>query len=160
MKINKAIFLDIDGVLATMHEYGRFKEYEQLNRIIYLFDKKCVNVLNKILNETDAKIILSSDWKLHFDIHELKYIFETLNGVIKSPIFTTEDPISGTHDLGFDRAQEIKLVLTDHDIDKYVVIDDLDMLEWFPDNFTYCGRSSEGIKQSGIKEKIVKILNN
>lgn len=67
------------------------------------------------------------------------------------------------------RYYEIKEWLKDHpEVRKYVVVDDMDMSEHYGDisgnylwgfkNFVHTPRSSEGIKQSGIKEKIIKFL--
>jgi hypothetical protein len=52
---------------------------------------------------------------------------------------------------------------------KWVAIDDLDMslrrtedgkYSWGLNNFVLTPRSNEGIKQSGIKEKVIKFLND
>jgi hypothetical protein len=56
------------------------------------------------------------------------------------------------------RTIEIKAFLEEHEVEKYVVVDDLDMSEGFGDNFVLCGDSFEGIKKSGLKEKIIKKL--
>ena len=62
----KVIFLDFDGVLnssgysATLFEAGRptKDEYGQ-----ELFDPETVNLLNRIVDETEAKIVISSSWR-------------------------------------------------------------------------------------------------
>ena len=41
-------------------------------------------------------------------------------------------------------------------ITHWVAVDDLKMFDL--ENFVHCPRSMEGIKQSGVKEKILKIL--
>jgi hypothetical protein len=65
------------------------------------------------------------------------------------------------------RTIEIKQYLHDHtEITHWVSIDDLNMGKigepwkdiWAIDNFVLTPKSSEGIKQSGIKEKILKYL--
>ena len=50
----KVIFLDIDGVLTT-----------EITKWSY-FDLICVERLKKILDATDAKLVLSSSWRLGF----------------------------------------------------------------------------------------------
>lgn len=52
----KIIFLDIDGVLAT-----RFRERDEFG---HLFDPKTVAALRKIIYFTDAKIVVSSTWRI------------------------------------------------------------------------------------------------
>lgn len=51
----KIIFLDIDGVLALMH-----KEHDEFGS---LFHKEFVNNLKQIIDETGAKIVISSSWR-------------------------------------------------------------------------------------------------
>lgn len=69
MKRNmKIVFLDIDGVLVNI---------ESLKRGSGLRAKAhpdCVNALNKIISETDARIVVSSTWRAG----GVKYMRETL----------------------------------------------------------------------------------
>jgi len=66
------------------------------------------------------------------------------------------------------RVIEIKQYLHDHpEITHWVSIDDLNMgkngeewKDWGLDNFVLTPSSREGIKQTGIKDKIVKFLNS
>jgi len=72
-----------------------------------------------------------------------------------------------------ERSLEIKTYLNDHpEITSWVAVDDLNMgkfqtendlefvYDWGLDNFVHTKKSNEGIKQTGIKEKILKFLNN
>jgi hypothetical protein len=68
-------------------------------------------------------------------------------------------------DLEQERTIEIKQYLHDHpEITHWVAVDDLNMSyeegwkSWGLKNFVLTPRSSEGIKQSGIKDKILKFL--
>lgn len=151
------IFLDIDGVLCGPQEWGLNKKPELFNS--YPFNKKSVKVLNSILHETKADIVLSSDWRRYHDLKEIQIIFD-MNCVCKSPIdFTPElPPISygwgGSSSLDHNRSREINLYLQKHpEIIKWVAIDDLDLSV---SNFVHCRVPSEGIKQTGIKSKILK----
>ena len=160
---NKFIILDIDGVLATSTQYylkptskSWLKKFN-----VYPFDKKCVYVFNEILRETNAEIILSSDWRFHFNLEQLDEIFK-LNNVIKSPINCTLDLsyyFENKNQISKIRQFEIKEYLKKNNIKSYVVIDDLDLSESFDKEFIRCAKENEGIKQSGIKEKIIKVLN-
>lgn len=172
----KIIFLDIDGVLATANDFGVGKDKNEWDA--YRFDAKCVKVLNEILEETDAEIILSSDWKKSYTLLEMRGIFAH-NGVIKGPIGVT--PNSQYYADGFlegGRGYEIKQWIQLNckgmpvgDFNRgdftWVAIDDLKLDDNGQDdffekglNFVECPRVREGIKQSGIKEKILKILKN
>ena len=59
------------------------------------------------------------------------------------------------------RADEILKYVHEHDIERWIAIDDLDLSPWIPDEHFVCTpRSNEGIKQSGIKNKIIKKITN
>jgi len=157
------IFLDIDGVLATSHQfYTNNKKWPDYGR--YRFDDKCVKVFNEILRKTDPTIILSSDWKLNYSINALNNIFEvnriegkvsditpSLWGVKYNSLYT---------DLEVCRAEEILLYVSRHNVVNYVAIDDLNLSPWIPDNFVHTPRANEGIKQSNVKNKIIKVITN
>lgn len=156
----KILFLDIDGVMCTSSCYGRGKDNKW---DAYMFDIKCVAVLNFILQETGAEIILSSDWRHTYTLQEMREIF-CHNNVIKGPIGFTSLMKTYTGDnLSGGRSDEIIEWINLHawkkDI-KWVAIDDLNMSERLGDNFVLCPREQEGIKRTGIKEKIIKILND
>lgn len=84
----KSIFLDIDGVLAT-EESSRLGWHEEF---AYPFDIDCVAVLNEILKNTSAEIILTSNWRLclNNDLQLIDGLFK-YNGVYKSPISITRN---------------------------------------------------------------------
>lgn len=146
--------------MCTSACYGRGKNNKWDS---YMFDHKAIAVLNFILQETGAEIIISSDWRHTYTLQEMREIF-THNFVMKTPIGFT--PLSKTYtgdNLEGGRADEIELWLKTHawkgDI-KWVVIDDLNMSQRFPDNFVLCPNENEGIKRIGIKDKIISILND
>jgi hypothetical protein len=154
----KILFLDLDGVMCTSACYGRGKKNKWES---YMFDPKSVAILNFILQETGAEIILTSDWRTNYTLQEMREIF-THNFVLKGPIGFT--PSSNTYlgnNLEGGRTDEIRMWLNTHawknDI-KWVVVDDLNMSSFFPENFVHCPNENEGIKRQGIKEKILEIL--
>ena len=187
----KAIFLDNDGVICLSTEWGsRFKKqrahFNEANPRngfgdngpvevrLDNFNKKAITILNQILEETGAEIIVSSDWKLHATLEELgDYYIE--QGISKRPIAFT--PNLGDWDSESDalfswkgwyskkRILEIEKYLElNPKIEAWVAIDDLNMSPEYNqghglDNFVLTARSNEGIKQSGIKEKVLKFLN-
>lgn len=100
----KVIFLDNDGVICLANNWGsRHKKQKKWGgmklsmrgREIPLeyrfdnFDQKAVKVLNEILEETGAEIVVSSDWRLHATLEELGDYYES-QGIIKRPIGVTE----------------------------------------------------------------------
>lgn len=149
------------------------------------FDKKAIDVLNEILETTGAEIVVSSDWKAWASIEQMGEYYE-MQGVIKKPIAYTKNLgqcsfqdtksfiWSVTYDLEQSRYVEITQYLMDHpEITHWVSIDDLhmgrhvenskygafDRDDWGLENFVWTPRPSEGIKQSGVKEKILKYLS-
>jgi len=163
----KYIFLDIDGVLATDNEmYMNAKKFQskhdwakELN-VLYPFNKDCVNILNEILELSDAEIILSSDWKLFWDLSKLKVIFEK-NGLIKHPIDVTKDfMVSRDSWVGLEknRASQIAEYVNRTQIEDFIILDDLDVKKYMNPEFDdkiFLTRSSEGLKQSMLKTKIL-----
>jgi hypothetical protein len=162
----KTIFLDIDGVLATDKEFmgnrtkfrQKYPDADRL-RIPYPFNKRAVEVFNEILDATDAEIVLSSDWRLHWDLEELDEIFK-FNGVNKSPInITSKYKRKMSSDLEDDRVHQIVLYKREHSLENWVAIDDLDLSFSLGDHF-FKTKSNMGIKQTGLKDKIINKLNN
>jgi hypothetical protein len=191
----KVIFLDHDGVICLSTEWGgRHKKQREFGRKMSQgitempvevrfdnFNKKAVKILNEILEETGAEIVVSSDWKRWATVEEMGEYYES-KGIKKKPIAFTKDlkncdwhhgefPWSRAWDLEQCRIIEIKQYLYDHpEITHWVSVDDLRMgktgldysiqyeHEWGLDNFVETPRSTEGIKQSGIKEKIINFL--
>jgi hypothetical protein len=193
----KTIFLDHDGVICLSTEWGgRFKKQTEARRklsesVLSLpvdarfdnFNKKAIKVLNEILEETGAEIVVSSDWKRWANVEELGEYYEQ-QGIVKKPIAFTKNLKecevpknfiwSRQWDLEQTRSLEILQYLRDHpEVTEWVAVDDLNMgipqtheswgemeMDWGLTNFVLTPKSSEGIKQSGIKEKIVNYLNN
>jgi hypothetical protein len=143
----KLILLDIDGVIAT----DECSEKEWHDEFTYPFDAECVAVLNRIIEKTDAEIVLTSDWRIGFnyDLEMLDGLFK-YNGVIKSPIDTTTDLSN--------RNREIEAYVQEHfdKISSFLIFDDAN-LTVHPDRFIRTN-SMEGLKQSGIEEKAVNML--
>ena len=188
----KVIFLDLDGTICLSNNWGgrskKWAKYRSENPETSKFmkdapvevrfddfDKKAIKVLNEILEETGAEIVVSSDWRCHATLEELGEYFLS-QGILKKPIGVTKMlgqcnqpenyPWSRKWDLEQSRSLEILQYLHDHpEVTQWVAVDDLNMgkngeswKDWGLDNFVLTPSSSEGIKQSGIKDKILKFL--
>jgi hypothetical protein len=191
----KVIFLDHDGVICLSTEWGgRHKKQRKAGRklsqsvdslpVLARFDnfnKKAIDILNEILEETNAEIVVSSDWKRWASVEEMGEYYES-QGIKKKPIAFTKKVIDCTIPENFvwsprweleqERSIEIHQYLKDHpEITHWVSIDDLNMgipqkhetwgdmeMEWGLSNFVLTPKSTEGIKQTGIKEKILNFL--
>jgi hypothetical protein len=195
----KVIFLDNDGVICLSSNWGsRHKKQKKWDNssieipVEYRFDnfnKKAIQILNEILEETDAEIVVSSDWRLHANLEELGEYYLS-QGIVKAPIGVTNKNLvdcdipknfvwSREWNLEQRRSLEIHQYLKDNpQITHWVAVDDLNMgkvgldyvakleqhqrgfyaYRWGLENFVHTPLSTEGIKQSGIKEKILKYL--
>lgn len=150
------------------------------------FDKKAVRTLNEIIEETGCEIVVSSDWRLHATVEELGDYYES-QGIIKRPIDVTDlfkdlypkewDAFRFRADLEIERSMEIIHWVENHpEITHWVAVDDLNMsveflAKYFSHNeddsknpgltnFVLTPKSSEGIKQLGVKEKVLKFLKD
>ena len=188
----KVIFLDLDGTICLSNNWGgrskKWGKYRSENPETSKFmkdapvevrfddfDKKAIKVLNEILEETGAEIVVSSDWKCHANLEELGEYFIS-QGILKKPVGVTKMlgqcdqpenyPWLRKWDVEQSRSLEILQYLFDHpEVTQWVAVDDLDMgkngeewKDWGLDNFVLTPSRTEGIKQSGIKEKIIKFL--
>jgi hypothetical protein len=178
----KILFADHDGVICLSNNWGgRYKKkgYDNnpetpLDVRMDNFDPKAIKILNEIIEKTGGEIVVSSDWKRWGTLEQMQEMYITRG--IKPPIGLTPNlkdcTIQGNDfelepqwNLEQTRSVEIKQYLHDHpEITHWVAVDDLDMSfnesdkKWGLENFVLTPRSSEGIKQCGIKEKILKLL--
>lgn len=123
---NKIIFLDIDGVLNSDKYWEEIKPYEdKLTEMQREIDSECLNNLKKIVNETKAKIVVTSSWKnTTRKFREFKkYMFE--NGL------SIYDTIQNSPEGGINRGAEIRQWLEEHkdEVDNFIIVDD----DIFPD---------------------------
>jgi hypothetical protein len=161
MNNRPTLFLDIDGVLATTANFNTHPRYYHPVFKVYGFDRKCVNTINEIIEELDPVIILSSDWKNQHSINDINEIFawRGVKGVVTdiTPDFKLEyDTFQFRSER---RSLEIITYVALNQITNFVAIDDLNLKNWIPERFVRC-TEREGIKATGIKDKILKILKN
>jgi hypothetical protein len=195
----KVIFLDNDGVICLSNNWGSRNTKRRKAGIkasvpsselpvdirFDNFDKKAVRILNEILEETGAEIVVSSDWRFYATLEELGEYY-TSQGIIKKPIAVTGmfkdlfprewSALRFRADLELERYMEIQHWIDEHpEITNWVAIDDLDMSVSFlgdrfsPSNgsdkkpgltnFVLTPRVNEGIKESGVKDKILQYLS-
>jgi hypothetical protein len=195
----KVLFLDNDGVICLSNNWGSRTTKRRkaglrasvppLELPVDIrfdnFDKKSVKILNEILEETGAEIVVSSDWRFYATLEELGDYY-TSQGIIKRPLAVTGmfkdlfprewSSLRFRADLELERYMEIQHWIDEHpEITKWVAVDDLDMsIEFLGDrfssaddtekkpgltNFVLTPRVNEGIKQSGVKDKILMYLS-
>lgn len=155
----KVIFLDHDGVICLPPQWGgRYKHRHDQPNIDSIFDKfdtKSIKVLNSIISETDCEIVVSSDWRLHCSLDQMKELYK-MRGIIKSPIdYTPITPFD--MELENMRCNEIMSWLKSNPgVTNWVAVDDMNLSEL--SNFVRINNVYEGIKKLDIKPKIIKFL--
>ncbi len=154
----KVIFLDIDGVLNSAI-YDAERDRSKLSYI----DKTRLPLLKQIVDATNAKIVLSSTWREHWNRScELcddngKYLNDCFAEFGLSIYDKTPDP-----KLHSDRDEEIReWLLTQRDVENYVILDDTyynwgNLKDHFVKTSMYFGR---GLESRHVLEAL-KILNS
>lgn len=121
----KYLFLDIDGVLNHEDWYvNKVKAYKKIHVHWWedCFDPECVKRLNQILDETGARLVVSSSWRLDMDLPMYFEHFGITKDFDITPSLTYEDKNGNVN--WPDRGEEIDAFLKDHPCDNYVIIDD------------------------------------
>jgi hypothetical protein len=187
-KVTKVLFLDIDGViqkygngqrfernnegvlpklyedLKNIHniDYSKYDEYDFL-AVYYDWDKEAVTLIKKILDESGAKIVLSSDWRFFgmgqmrdfFTLHSLQdyYVDQTqkLSKKMKKKIlskYKKQTTIVPRHC----RTLEILKYLDDYpQIKHFVAIDDMNLNPGLENHFV---KTSNRIKEEEALEAL------
>ena len=160
----KIIFLDIDGVLNVY--------CESRDEFGCTFHKHFEDNLRWIIDQTGAKIVISSTWRdSGLKVMQDMWIKRNLPGevidVTPNCVDMVNYGICEFYDL-VERGHEIQKWIDDHSITSYVILDDDDdMLESQKDNFVQTSHNREhldcvdhGYGLTKIcAEKAIKILN-
>lgn len=143
----KVIFLDFDGVLNS-HQSATFwhnkRDQDKWENELYAewqgtlyeylaleFCPIALSNVEELVRKTGAKIIVSSTWRLHNNVDDLKNILAPAK-IVADAVFDRTPRLPGKP-----RGEEIKAWLDQHpEVDQYVIIDDdRDMLPEQQDNF-------------------------
>lgn len=110
----KVVFLDIDGVLNNsnwaiqMYDEGVHVYAENL------LDERAIRLLQKLIDATDAKIVVSSSWRRD------DYAMQCLSDQLKPMEIYDVTPLKSSI-----RGDEISAWLKKHkDVERYVILDD------------------------------------
>lgn len=119
---SSVIFLDFDGVLNTEQFQAQLATEGKVNKDAWgpLFDPRAVDNLRKIIEATDAGIVVSSSWRYIHRLGSLRMMWELreLPGEIIDILPCGAQYIS--------RGEDIDCWLESHGHPQYVIIDDLD----------------------------------
>ena len=151
----KILFLDVDGVVSTFAQGWRL-------------DAEKLSLLKEIIDNTNAKIVVSSSWKVGYD--DVDKFIETLGGRRKSETIKNNENMfqwfcDNIYDItdsnGSWRGDEIQRWIDTHkeEIESYVILDDdSDMRDHNLLNFVQTD-GYEGITSREVK-LCTKILNH
>lgn len=158
----KVIFLDINGVLVTRSFWNQLKLENKKARgddHYHLFDPTCVRNLEKLIEETGAKLVISSTWR-YIGILKLRNLFKDrkISGEIIGLTTTERFEDSSSIYSGESRGRQIQEYLDTHpEIENYVIIDDdADMMDCQLENFVNT-KFDTGFNDEAF-EKALKIL--
>ena len=174
----KVLFLDIDGVLNSQNWFG-YMQYciknnmydrvlnfvdtndENTEHKLTMIDNRAIANLNRIVEETGCKVVLSSSWRSfrESDNAFTEYILK-LKG-FKYELYGVT-PRIWVKEFGTQRGEEIQLWMNKesekNEIESYVILDDdSDMLPEQMNNFIHVD-SNIGLTYKDVC-KAIKILN-
>ena len=146
----KVIFLDIDGVLGTNESYERLGGGDKVP-----FHREAVRNLNRLVEATGAKVVISSAWPTD-TAEDLRDLFAE-QGACCDIIGTTPVIADGN----WFRWKEIMEWLreTDIQVESFVIIDDdcTQIGQHFPDRFVET-TMEEGLNKAA-RPRVTRILN-
>ena len=156
----KIIFLDVDGVLNSKMYKATPVEGDTDNH--NYIDLSRVKLVADIVNATDAKIVLSSSWRVDWDKsddlcgNDAKYINKCLNKygisiIDKTPYIS----------LFTERRKEILIWLSNHylEVESFVVLDDMNKgWEQLADRVVVTNPNGYGLEEEHVK-KAIELLN-
>lgn len=157
----KVIFLDIEGVLVTTRKVSTATTIDSDASVdLDIFDKVAIQNLNRLLDETGAKIVVSSFWRMGLPKSDLILMLK-LSGINNPPIIDVT-PFVWDNDLKrTNRGKEILEWLSKNPyVDKYIVIDDCgyDKLEGIPPERYIHTTLRNGFGADDAYKKAVEVL--
>ena len=123
---DKVLFLDIDGVLNSSKFFDSLNDEEASWKEI---DEEAVKILQRIKEETDCKIVMTSSWRNGWNELRRYKMYRYARKVMKDHgfIFDKWYSLLPGYDYG-GRAEAIAEFIYDNEVKNYVILDDQDML--------------------------------
>lgn len=144
------IFLDIDGVINPYmydemvkeepdlpHKLAKEKNNPNIEKIsaftvtqvYHCFDSKACSYIKRLLDEFQAKIVVTSSWRVFYPFLEMQAILDLQN--------LGKYMIGATDNNRKPRYQQIYDYIDENHIDAYIVIDDFNMAKYFGYRFIH-----------------------
>lgn len=166
----KVIFQDVDGVLypcfnrkalkqdayrvkdMLVHKDSFFADAPAMDLLAVYegWDAKAMQRLQFLIEDTGAKLVISSSWKIMRSLKTMQQLF-AVYGLGQDVIALTPN------DRGFLKEPAIQHYLSlHHEVEQYVILDDIDMSSTFPEHCVVCG----DIFDDACLKKAITILND
>lgn len=128
MNLDKTIFLDFDGVINNSLRWNLVPVPD------HPFDKPLVSNINSVIQNTGAKIVVSSDWRIGVSMNDIKDLLKHA-GFIGKIVGATPNTFVG-HDVSSQKQRVIQINswLSNFKVNRWIAIDDMD-LPLNPNNF-------------------------
>lgn len=159
MKATNIIFLDIDGVMNT-HNYMRRQERETGKIVNEEWSPMACRHVKLLCKKFDARIVISSTWRIERDLQELRHILKNNNInpdllIGTTPILAHEAPDA------FCRGDEIERWLDKHDYSDFVIIDDIPASESLEEQQSHLVivDPDKGLAEKDAVKRAAKILD-
>ena len=153
----KIIFLDIDGVLCNRKSWINITDYYDGYDN---FDNNCLRLLEKIVEETKAFIVVTSSWRVGKTTEKMKKIFLDRGFKYSEKIIDITPDLLNDCPSGWEIRKWLHCQKTESSfpVKQYVIIDDdIDMLYEQKDNFVET-KTEIGLTEQDYN-KAIKILN-
>lgn len=151
------IFLDFDGVLSTDNYLDPIRAANRKTEDCFgrLFDPKCVDSLKRIVEITDARIVITSSWRNYLSIFQffLLWQFRKMPGIMAGI----------TPNCSIYRGDEIDRWLKKHkNISRYVILDDMDYLQFKNEQSSHLVTTDhfKGLQTENIQQAIAILKTN
>lgn len=160
------VFLDINGVIMPIgtHDYLHYKFTEikeayvnkdvryqnvdalDLAAVEFGWDIRAVMNLRKLVEITNAEIVITSSWRIGRSLEELKLLFD----IYELGSYVCDVTVEANS-----KEEEIEIYIWGHGIENYVILDDLDMRNTFASHFIHV---KEGYLHESVIEDALHIL--
>lgn len=140
MKLNKIIFLDLDGPIFYLGQ--------PMYNAIYC--------LSELVRLCDAKIVITSSWRLGKSVEDLKDMLAIYEGFPYNEIIGKTEAIY-YKDLEINRGAEIDIYLREHEdeISRYVIIDDIDCCILYQRDYFVKTPHTSGFSSESFRKALV-----
>ena len=161
----KIIFLDVDGVLNSdrymasqkfNEEIRGYKDmWEVINKVPHThLDPAAIKLLNTLVEQSGAEVVLSSTWRLRFTLDEMNEMLAS-----RGAKFTIVNKTPPARRFRSYRGEEVRdyLKSLEEQPESFVILDDIDQFPLLKDNFV---RTTErdGLTETHV-QKALDILN-